>query len=383
MKSSVTLRTQKLKSKTLKKPLFSLFLDIYLHGKRIREFLNLYVSQEYDKPLTKKGVIVTTEKGLAKFPTVLKEDKEAWELAKEMQRQRETEIVIEQNTELRAIKSRNLNFIDFCEKYLTEKRDTHKSGFLDLLKEAVGNYIAYKDINENFVYLLCEFLNEQDLKASTKAQYLNVINKCVNALLKKGYIKKNPFANSLDFQNIKMKVEQAKKEYLTFEELQILVANPNPKHYNAKIENAFFFACFTGLRISDIRALKWININFEQKTVYIRQQKTSGLLANPLHEQAIKILKNIGSKGLYVFELPSQVYVNKYLKEWAVQAGITKDISFHVSRHSFATLQLSNGTDLYTVSKMLGHANITQTQVYAKLVDDKKREAINNMPSLF
>jgi site-specific recombinase XerD len=82
--------------------------------------------------------------------------------------------------------------------------------------------------------------------------------------------------------------------------------------------------------------------------------------------------------AILVFEeLTYSAYKNRHLKEWVKDAGITKKITFHEFRHTYATLQLTGGTDLYTVSKMLGHKSIKTTQIYAKIVDELKRKTTN------
>ena len=72
-------------------------------------------------------------------------------------------------------------------------------------------------------------------------------------------------------------------------------------------------------------------------------------------------------------------YLNVHLKQWILRAGITKDITFHCFRHTFATLQLSHGTDIYTVSKMLGHRELKTTQIYAKIINQTYREAADKI----
>ena len=73
---------------------------------------------------------------------------------------------------------------------------------------------------------------------------------------------------------------------------------------------------------------------------------------------------------------------NLALREWCMKAGITKHITFHCGRHTFAVLQLSLGTEIYTLSKLLGHRELKTTQVYAQIMDEKKREAVNRIPEL-
>ena len=98
----------------------------------------------------------------------------------------------------------------------------------------------------------------------------------------------------------------------------------------------------------------------------------------PISEQAYQLCGEPGKPDQLVFEdLPDPSWISKPLKRWIISAGITRKITFHCFRHTFATLQLTNGTDIYTVSKMLGHTNVKTTQIYAKVVDGKKQQAAN------
>ena len=96
----------------------------------------------------------------------------------------------------------------------------------------------------------------------------------------------------------------------------------------------------------------------------------------PISDQAYQLCGERGEPDRLVFEgLQDPSWINKPLERWIKAAGITKHITFHCFRHTYATLQLTNGTDIYTVSKMLGHTNIKTTQIYAKVVDSKKEQA--------
>lgn len=72
-------------------------------------------------------------------------------------------------------------------------------------------------------------------------------------------------------------------------------------------------------------------------------------------------------------------YNNAKIREWMIRAGVEKHITFHCARHTYATLQLTLGTDIYTVSKLLGHKSLKTTEVYAKIIDQKKKEAANRI----
>lgn len=140
--------------------------------------------------------------------------------------------------------------------------------------------------------------------------------------------------------------------------------------------------CFCGLRISDVKALTWGDVekDGEHWKLKIRQQKTQAPLYLPLSEQAKKFIPERGEAtddDLVFANLPCEQSMNRHLKDWAKAAGIKKKVTLHTARHTFATLTLTKGGDIYTVSKLLGHADIQTTQVYAKIVDKKKVEAVN------
>ena len=157
--------------------------------------------------------------------------------------------------------------------------------------------------------------------------------------------------------------------------MNILVETPCE---NDVLKRAALFSALTGLRHSDIQKLKWNEISFEsnQPRINFTQKKTKGVEYMPISQQALEICGEPKLPNDLVFEnLTNPSWINRPLKNWVAKAGIQKNITFHCFRHTFATLQLSNGTDIYTVSKMLGHTNVKTTQVYAKVIDEKKNKA--------
>ena len=137
------------------------------------------------------------------------------------------------------------------------------------------------------------------------------------------------------------------------------------------------------MRFSDISKLVWGEVQYSELEGYFlqfRQKKTKGVEVLPISEQAFKLLGERKEPTEQVFKgLIYSAYLNVHLKQWILRAGITKDITFHCFRHTFATLQLSHGTDIYTVSKMLGHRELKTTQIYAKIVDESKRKAADKI----
>lgn len=169
--------------------------------------------------------------------------------------------------------------------------------------------------------------------------------------------------------------QESRREHLTLEELNTLAQTPCD---NPTIKRAALFSALTGIRHVDIKKMKWKEIVKEgdHYRVNFTQQKTKGVEYTPISAQAYMLCGDRLDDNRLVFEgLPDPSWISKPLERWVKSSGITKHITFHCFRHTFATLQLANGTDIYTVSKMLGHTNVRTTQIYTKVVDEKKEDA--------
>ena len=147
------------------------------------------------------------------------------------------------------------------------------------------------------------------------------------------------------------------------------------------------FSCFCGLRISDIRKLKWEDI--EQVTdangnthyrLSITMQKT---ITYQLSNEAVKWLPKRGEREFVFDHLTKKSKLCMVVRDWAKSAGIKKYVTFHTARHSFATMMLTLGANIYTTSKLLGHSNIRTTEIYAKIIDKKKDEAMGLIDKFF
>ncbi|MEO4971044.1 site-specific integrase, partial [Bacteroides uniformis] len=177
--------------------------------------------------------------------------------------------------------------------------------------------------------------------------------------------------------------EETPREYLTIDEVRKLIEADAPR---ADVKIAFLFSCFCGLRLSDVRALQWKKIIEDNGNIHmeLRQKKTGRMLYLPLNKQAQAYLPHTKrSAEDYVFSLPCTSTIDLQLKKWAQNAGINKKLTYHMSRHTFATMELTMGADLYTTSQLLGHADVETTQVYAKIIDAKKEAAVLLIDSLF
>jgi len=186
-------------------------------------------------------------------------------------------------------------------------------------------------------------------------------------------IPRNPFAG---VEHVKPK--ETERAFLTIEELRQLAA---AECRYPEVKRAFLFSSFSGLRISDVRRLTWSNVR--NGKLEFRQKKTDGVEYLPLSEQARRLLGENGVSEQHVFNLPRSLWtIEKVLRAWAREASIDKHLTFHVSRHTFATMALSHDVDLFTVSKLLGHKDISTTQIYARIIDKKMQEAVSRLPEI-
>lgn len=244
--------------------------------------------------------------------------------------------------------------------------------------------IAIKDIDENFVKRYKKYLNTEakingdtPLSQNTKYTYFNKLRAVLREANAEGYLNVDVVKSVKGFRQ-----GESKREYLTHSELQALSEAPC-KH--SILKKAFIFSCLTGLRWSDINKLKWSEVREEEEhyRIIFRQKKTDGLEYLYISQQARELLGKEGNKNDRAFSgLKYGAHFNAEILRWCMRAGISKHITFHSARHTNAVLLLENGADIYTVSKRLGHKEIRTTQIYAKIIDVKMKEAANSIPVL-
>jgi len=335
-----------------------------------REFLGLHLFEKARNPFDKQH------------------NKETEELAQNIRAKRQLEI---QNGNFGFLNSndQNGNFLD----YFKQIGESHKLRnreiwlcALHYLKEFTGGTVRFADLNVQF----CNDFKAYILKAPRMRSRKTMIsqNTAFSYFNKLKAALKQAFRDGLIKTDISSKVERIKeaeteRQFLTIEELNSLV------HTDCTLpilKQAALFAALTGLRFSDIQKLVWSEVQQSREIkegkeldyYFIRftQQKTKGVELLPISEQAYNLLGQRGEPTEQVFEgLQYSAFVNFHLKRWVLKAGITKNITFHCFRHTYATLQLSAGTDIFTVSKMLGHRDLKTTMIYAKIIDQTKRNA--------
>lgn len=355
----------------------SLYLDIYKDGKRSYEYLKMYLIPEKDEAAKRQNEVT-------------------WNAANTIKAKRIIDMANGEAGIKKQEDSPKVLLLDWMEKYRDHQKMHGKKDFVQIntvmriLKDYAGENVTMDQIDKSFCqgyidYLLTEYKprNAEKLANTTACNYYRALNGALNAAVRDELIKVNPFTriSSAD----KIKKPESQREFMTVDEVKRLIATPLPT--NEKVKSAYLFSCFCGLRFSDIVGLRWKDfyLDGEQARLQVVMQKTKAPIYLPLSPQALKWMPKQGDKTAedYVFDLPSNVTVNVLLKPWAIAAGISKHITFHTARHTFATMMLTLGADLYTTSKLLGHTDVRMTQVYAKIVNKKKDEAVNLVNKFF
>lgn len=353
----------------------------YVGGKRKYEFLKLYLIPE------------RTREDKAKNEATLA-------LAKAIQSKRIVEVQNDAHGFQNTNKSR-VNLLDYLENIGKQSAEQGSRNYARTVLNTVralklfrGDYIAFRDVDKEFLSEFTDFLRQMPkaskygvlktggrLSNNSVVSYYGTLRTAINRAYKEGIITINP-TKEFDFAS-KVRQEPSRREYLTIDELKTLI---NTECRHEIVKRAFLFSCLCGLRISDIRKLRWCDLQRSggRVRIEITMQKTKEPLYLPISDEALKWLPERGeaNDSDFIFPLTHEGTVNDTLQHWAKVAGITKHISFHVARHTHATMMLTLGADLYTVSKLLGHKNIATTQIYAKIVDKKKEEAIGLIPNL-
>jgi integrase len=290
------------------------------------------------------------------------------------------------------IQERNdINFIEYFRK-MTDARLSSKGNYgnwgstLKHIQMYAGDNLMISDVDAEWLEGLKVYFKEtarsnsnKSLSQNTIHSYFNKVRACINQAFKERLIDRNPVSEVAGF-----KEDETERQFLTLDELKAITKQPCEVPL---LKDAFLFSCLTGLRWSDIIKMTWQEVQHSEEHgwhIRFRQQKTKGTETLPIPQQARDYLGEKKNPEEKVFKgLKYSAWNNLKLQQWIMQAGISKTITFHCARHTFATLQLTLGTDLYTVSKLLGHKDLKTTQIYAKIIDQKKVDAANLIPNLF
>ena len=262
------------------------------------------------------------------------------------------------------------------------KADTFKLARVD--EDFCKGFIDYLNTKAVAARVGEQHQTPRQLSPNTRNTYFTRLAAALNKAVLDGLIATAPTKNFTRKHGNRPQQQASKREYLTESELKALI---NTDCKCKEIREAFLFSCMCGLRWSDINALRWqdIHTNGNVWQIETRMVKTQELLYLPLSEQAKAFIPERADKALSdrVFTLPSLFKAERVLKKWVESAGINKHITFHCGRHTFATLVITKGADVYTTRDLLGHTSVKTTEIYAEIVDAKKAEAVNLLNGIF
>lgn len=248
-------------------------------------------------------------------------------------------------------------------------------------KDATLADIDHQWLTDFMIYLMNDYVTYKKTKLTngTVDNYLRCLKAAFNVAVEEGIMPTNPML-ALDRSHLKGTTYE--REFLSVEEVKKLIDTPCRR---SDIKGAFLFSCFCGLRISDVRSLQWKHVVTTGDKMYLKitQFKTRRPLTIPLSRQAIKWMPERADAGEDDYIFPPLSKNMTVLDDWAKEAGIKKHVTFHVSRHTFATMELTMGADIYTTSKLLGHTSVATTQIYAKVINSKKEEAVSLLDGAF
>jgi len=358
----ITLRKKKNPKNT------SLYIDFYHKGKRKAEYLGLTLisnpQNAYERAQNRKNM----------------------EIAEYIYAKRVLEF---QHKEfgIKNMQASDHNFIQYFQLLCDARYNSRGNygtwiGAFRHLKEFAGSKLRFNEITSEWLeefklYLTAKAvkLNGEPLLPNTISSYYGKIRTTLKQAVKDGYIEKSP-ANQVKAP----KPVDTQREFLTLEEVQQAAKTSCDIPI---LKAAFLFSVMTGLRFSDIEKMRWSDLEYSQNLghyIRFKQQKTQSQETQPISDEAYHLLGQQGSPDEVVFTgLEYSAYNNDKLRKWIKTAGINKYITFHCARHTYATLQLSLGTDIYTVSKLLGHKHLQTTEIYANIIDKNKIEAANRI----
>ncbi|MFL0979163.1 site-specific integrase [Vibrio parahaemolyticus] len=347
--------------------------------KRSYETLDLYV---HDKPKT---------------PTQRQHNKEHMLLAETIKSKR----LVEWQSQKHGFEDqtkRSASFIDYFQRQVDIKEQTTSTSNHSIWLSARKHLLFYcgkhdlsfdeldKDWLDGFKYYLtneAKTKSDTALSRNTQSSYFNKVRAAINEAHREGIIRDNPLA-----QVTSIKAKTTKRVYLTLDEVNALA------HTECRypvLKSAFLFSCATGMRWCDIHRLTWSEIETfnNHKRIIFDQVKLSHGDAKSLQyldipKSAESLLGSPKASHERVFKgLKYSSYINVELLRWALAAGISKHVTFHAGRHTFAVIQLSRGIDIYAVSKLLGHSELKTTEIYADIIEQRRMEAMLTFPDIF
>lgn len=363
-----------LRWKTYKNGTKQAYIDIYIDkNNRKREFLDVRIA---------KNEKVTEKK----------------KLAEKIKNQREREIIHNKYNLIDEKKSDSC-FLIYCQTFLegytkASKRKYRYSydKFLDYLLDkgiiskinhgktlheitTANKRLPFKNLNFNLAQGFWDYLtsSKSGLSGETPYDYFKRIRSILNRAEKSNYIVKNPF-NEVSINKPKNRLS---KQILSIEELQKLAST---ECGNNQVKKAFLFACYTGLGYAELKKLKWSQI--DNNRLITQRAKNENPVSFQLSPFALKLIGKPKGRNELIFNLPSDTTMNNTIDRWVKKAEIDKHITTYCARHSFAVINLINGQNLKTISKLMGHSSTVPTNVYLNYLEEEKDKAMESMPQI-
>lgn len=292
--------------------------------------------------------------------------------------------------ELQNVHDRQDSFLDFYQERIKNKSLSSLQGWNSAYNYLV-HFIESKELNDlRFSDITIDFLEElrnyllntnslrsknKTLAQNTRASYFNKIRSIVRKATVRGLV------SPIVLDEVKaIKTEEVIREFLTTEQFVRLMQTSCEDEL---LKSVSIFSGLTGLRFTDIKSLKWGEIQKHDDLGYcivFRQDKTDGAEYMPIANSAFQLLGETKSDDELVFKGIKYHHTrSESFKNWLAEAGVKKQFTFHCLRHTCAVMHIQQGTDIFTLSKLLGHQNLKETLVYAKVLGVKKREAVNRL----
>ncbi len=358
----------------------SIYLDYYVNGRREYEFLKLYLVPEVDSASRLINRHILQAANMIKARRVIM-------------------LVNERAGISNSTINSTMLLSDYIEQHMRESALTHRGtsyvsncrNMRNHLRAFLGprfGILRMKDIDARLCRNFADYLKRvktstgRPLSPVSVHHYFGALRCVLTAAAKEEIIADNPVERMKKHEIPGRPV--VTREYLDADEVVRLsvTACRNPE-----VKRAFLFSCFTGLRISDIRGLRWKDFKRVGDAWYfsIVMQKTQEPIVNKMSEEAVRWLGSFDGKPgeQLVFSLPGMSCLEHIIAQWVRQAGIDKHVTFHTARHSYATMALMAGADIYTISKLLGHKSIATTTVYAAVVDTQRDAATDRVSGFF
>jgi integrase len=339
-----------------------LYLDIYVNGKRTWEALNLTMTND----------------------TVT--NKETMRLAEFARAKREQQVFSGQ-WGLQDKTSAKITLYDYI-KEMGKNRNKQKDRVFKVLhwleKYPGGTTIQLGQVTAQWFTNFQNFLaKDSGLAEQSANSYASAVRMALRQAVRKNILLSDPSdgVKGVTFSD-------PDREYLTLDEVRHLSKTAIGGKLGAEVKKAFLFACYCALRISDLKSLKWSDIENTTNGAQIvkKQVKTKRRVVVPLNDSAWKLINDgtIHNRNIPVFPLLAETKTdtNKYLIDWLKKAGIGKHITWHAARRTCPSLLHEMGVDIYTIQKICGHSRVQTTAIYTQVSDNSLRKAVNSLPKL-